>query len=59
MSEQLVTIENITFNRDGNIVKRKGWKSLRGMIRELRRINKQLTKMNVVADYTVRLPLKP
>ena len=53
-----VTIDNITFNQDGHIVKRREWKSFRGMIKELRRMNKQLTKMNIVANYTVRLPLK-
>lgn len=60
MEEELtVTMENITFNQDGHIVKRHGWKSFRGMIKELRRLNKSLTKMGIVADYTIRLPLKP
>ena len=50
---------NVGFDSGGSLVKRVDWKSLRGMVKELKKQNKTLTKLGLVADFTIRLPLKP
>jgi hypothetical protein len=60
MMEEIVKPEllNIKFSSKGEIIKVRGWKSFRGMVRELGRINKQCKKLNWAGCFTVRLPLK-
>jgi len=49
---------NIDITSKGEINKRKDWKSFKGMVYQLRLINKRYTKMGIQGDFTIRLPLK-
>ena len=49
---------NIDLTKEGSIVKRKGWKTFKGMVHQLRLINKRYKKFNFSGDIIVRLPLK-
>lgn len=49
---------NIDINKNGSIKKRKSWKSFKGMIYQLKLINKRYEKFNIVGDFTIRLPIK-
>ena len=49
---------NIDIKTNGEIQKRVGWKSFKGMVYQLKLINKRYKKMGVSGDFTVRLPLK-
>jgi hypothetical protein len=51
-------MRNCNINYKCEIIKRKGWKTFKGMVYQLKLYNKQCKKLNIVADYTVRLPLK-
>ncbi len=49
---------NINWNKDGEFIKRKGWKSFRGMVYQLKLLNKSYKKMGMQGEFTVKLPLK-
>ena len=52
-------ILNIIPNFRGELVERKGWKTLRGAMTEIKRINKNCKKLGFATKITIDLPLKP
>lgn len=51
----LLNVEVLT---DGTLRPRRGYGTFAGLVYQLWLMNKRYQKLNVVADYTVRLPLK-
>lgn len=49
---------NVDIKTNGKIQKRKGWKTFKGMVYQLKLINKRYKKMGTSGDFTVRLPLE-
>ena len=49
---------NISYNHDGTIRKRIGWRTFAEMVHDLWIQNKRLKKFGYEMDYTLRLPLK-
>lgn len=48
---------NIDFDK-GLIKSRKGWKTFKGMIKQLDELNRKYKKLKAVGDFTIRLPIK-
>ena len=48
---------NMDFEK-GVLVGRKGWKTFKGMVRELDKLNKTYKKNKLTGDFTIRLPIK-
>jgi hypothetical protein len=57
MNFEDIIINNVVFNYKNSLIKRKDWKSFKGMVKELKRLNKQYKKLNCIGDFTIRLPL--
>jgi len=51
-------MQNVFPSGKGAIIKIKGYKTFKGMISQLKRINKLNKKFNFKAIYTITLPLK-
>ncbi len=50
--------EDIFLYQDQMLIKKVGYKSLRGAIKMLKSQNKRLKKLNCVCEFTIRLPIK-
>jgi hypothetical protein len=49
---------NVEIKTDGTLRARRGYKTFSGLVWQLWMMNRRYQKLNVVADYTIRLPLK-
>ena len=59
MKPLLAEIENIEITPKGYMIKREGYKTLRGFVTWLKKTNARYRKYGWSGDFTFRLPMKP